>query len=296
MLEAGGYIFNTEAHPIDPAALACCSGLSEDEVKEQLAGQMIDILNPGKVSKWKGDLVPERLKNLEKKREKEAAERKERERQGRERLELLRQQAAAAALEVKRQDEEKRRLIRERRENGSLDQASRVETNSDADFEEEEEEEEPEFSGKQDGSDQGISSENSQAGQEMVTMVSRGEVEVVRGEASVVEDEEDEEENEQEDAREGGIVTPETPVSMPVLEKKNNMLVNAINNLMEKFLPLETRKFDLQDFSQRLRNSNQWPLEDSWYSDYEMLSCPAVKFTDRFLIHGEFFVDESPAK
>ena len=32
MLEAGGYIFNTEAHPIDPAALACCSGLSEDEV------------------------------------------------------------------------------------------------------------------------------------------------------------------------------------------------------------------------------------------------------------------------
>ena len=32
MLDAGGYIFNTEAHPIDPAALACCSGLSEDEV------------------------------------------------------------------------------------------------------------------------------------------------------------------------------------------------------------------------------------------------------------------------
>ena len=31
-MEAGGYIFNTEAHPIDPAALACCSGLSEDEV------------------------------------------------------------------------------------------------------------------------------------------------------------------------------------------------------------------------------------------------------------------------
>ena len=60
------------------------------------------------------------------------------------------------------------------------------------------------------------------------------------------------------------------------------------------------------------RNNNQWPLEDSWYSDYEVklndnlfiirntiyqvLSCPAVKFTDRFLIHGEFFIDESPAK
>jgi len=294
MLDAGGYIFNTEAHPIDPAALACCSGLSEDEVKEQLAGQMIDILNPGKVSKWKGDLVPERLKNLEKKREKEAAERKEQERQARERLELLRQQAAAAALEVKRQDEEKRRLIRQRRQNGSLDEASRVETNSDADFEEEEEEEEPEFSGKQDGSDQSSSSEESEAGQEMVTMVSRGEVEVVRGESRIVEEED--ENVKEEAAREGGIVTPETPVSIPALEKKNNMLVNAINNLMEKFLPLETKKFDLQDFSERLRNNNQWPLEDSWYSDYEVLSCPAVKFTDRFLIHGEFFVDEPPAK
>lgn len=54
-------------------------------------------------------------------------------------------------------------------------------------------------------------------------------------------------------AREGGIVTPETPVPMAVLEKKNNILVNAINNLMEKFLPLETRKFDMQDFSERLR-------------------------------------------
>merc|ERR1719341_1830587 len=82
--------------------------------------------------------------------------------------------------------EEKRRLIKERRENGSLLEASRVETNSDADFEEEEDEE-PEFSGKQDGGHQGGSSEESQAGQEMVTMVSRGEVEVVRGEASVVE-------------------------------------------------------------------------------------------------------------
>jgi len=269
---------------------------------------MIDILNPGKVSKWKGDLVPERLKSLEKKREREAAEKKEKERQAREKLELLRQQAAAAALEVKRQDEEKRRLIRERRENGSLENAARVETNSAADFEEEDEDV-PEFSEKQEGDNQeGGSSEESQPNKEMVTMVSRGEVEMVRGEASVVESEEEvvEEKARQggspniqwdnEEPREGGIVTPETPVPIEALEKKNNMLVNAINNLMEKFLPLETKKFDLQDFSQRLRNSEQWPLEETWYNDYEILSCPAVKFTDRFLIHGEFFVEEPTAK
>lgn len=30
VLYAGGYIFNTEAHPVDPAALACCSGIGYD--------------------------------------------------------------------------------------------------------------------------------------------------------------------------------------------------------------------------------------------------------------------------
>ena len=111
----------------------------------------------------------------------------------------------------------------------------------------------------------GGSSEEPQPNKEMVTMVSRGEVEMVRGEASVMESEEEVVEDkarqggspniqwDNEEPREGGIVTPETPVQIEALEKKNNMLVNAINNLMEKFLPLETKKFDLQDFSQRLR-------------------------------------------
>ena len=34
VLEAGGYIFNTEAHPIDPAALACCSGAVQNWAKQ----------------------------------------------------------------------------------------------------------------------------------------------------------------------------------------------------------------------------------------------------------------------
>ena len=64
MLDAGGYIYNTEAHPIDPAALQCCSGLSEKEVKRKIALEMVDILNPGKVKEFRGDLVPERIKML----------------------------------------------------------------------------------------------------------------------------------------------------------------------------------------------------------------------------------------
>ena len=84
-----------------PSPPAVSPGLSEKEVRAQLAEQMVDILNPGSLKQWKGDLVPERLRSLERKREREAAARKDRERQTREKLELLRQQANAAAEEVR---------------------------------------------------------------------------------------------------------------------------------------------------------------------------------------------------
>jgi len=34
---AGGYIFNTEAHPIDPSALNCCTGVTEQELHDEMA-------------------------------------------------------------------------------------------------------------------------------------------------------------------------------------------------------------------------------------------------------------------
>ena len=34
VVDAGGYIFNTEAHVIDPAAAACCSSHTEEEVSD----------------------------------------------------------------------------------------------------------------------------------------------------------------------------------------------------------------------------------------------------------------------
>lgn len=292
ILDAGGWVYNTEAHPIDPAALACCSGLSEAEVKEELASSMVDILNPGSMRRWRGDLVPERLRTLERKREREATERKERERQARAKLEALRQHAAEAAAEAKRRDEEKRQMIRERRENGSLpDPSTDMEEEEEGEEEEEakegndEEVEEPEFTGKQEGRPE-ATSEESRPSKEMVTLVSRGEVEVVRGEATEVEAEEK--------MDVAGIVTPETGVKVPGLEKKAGMLVTAINNLMEKLIPVETKKFDLAAFSSKMSMEQQWPLEEGWTTDYQVLSCPAVKFTDRFLIHGEFFVENQP--
>lgn len=32
IIEAGGYIFNTEAHPIDPSALKCCNDMPKESL------------------------------------------------------------------------------------------------------------------------------------------------------------------------------------------------------------------------------------------------------------------------
>lgn len=49
VMDAGGYIFNTEAHPIDPAALRCCHKnqneniLMEDFTPSQYLGETIQL-------------------------------------------------------------------------------------------------------------------------------------------------------------------------------------------------------------------------------------------------------------
>jgi len=276
-LDAGGYIFNTEAHPIDPAALQCCSGLSEKEIKSQIANHMIDIMNPGKIKEFKGDLVPERIKMLEKKRQEEARQKKEREKKIREQLELLRLQAQEAAAEQKRKEEEKRKLIqeaREERENKSVD-PNKVQTNNDTEFDLESDddieddgedvENKPEFSAQKEAH---VPSDAPKHEEAMITRLSRGEVMTDHSTPSP------------------GIVQPEKMVN--VFEKKANVVVEAISNLVQQFLPVESVQFDLDKFSARVQ-SGQWPLEQSWLTDYEAMSCPAVKFTDRFLMHGEFF-------
>jgi len=278
-LDAGGYIFNTEAHPIDPAALQCCSGLSEKEIKSQIASQMIDIMNPGKIKEFKGDLVPERIKMLEKKRQEEAKDKKEREKKIRDQLEILRKQAQEAAAEQKRKDEEKRKLIREARENRSKENidVNKVETNNDTEFEtedddiedDEDEENKPEFSSQKEAT---VPSDSPKHTEAMITRLSRGEVLT-------------------DPAATPGIVQPEKMVN--VFEKKANVVVEAISNLVQQFLPVESVQFDLEAFSANLK-SGQWPLEQSWLTDHEVMSCPAVKFTDRFLIHGEFFEEKDP--
>jgi hypothetical protein len=65
----GGYIFNTEAHPIDPAALNCCTGVRESELHEEI--QIIDEIRSS--AKFTGRKKPKKL-SKPKQRRKTAAE------------------------------------------------------------------------------------------------------------------------------------------------------------------------------------------------------------------------------
>ncbi|KAF2883169.1 hypothetical protein ILUMI_23005 [Ignelater luminosus] len=67
VLEAGGYIFNTEAHPIDPSALYCCY----DKPKERLFD--FSELNAQK-SIFRGETIEERRNGFYENKEKETAE------------------------------------------------------------------------------------------------------------------------------------------------------------------------------------------------------------------------------
>jgi len=72
----GGYIFNTEAHPIDPSALECCTGASEHDILDHLRS----TLSAGNFyAEFKGDTISARLEEIEKRRQEESKKRKAKE-------------------------------------------------------------------------------------------------------------------------------------------------------------------------------------------------------------------------
>ncbi len=89
----------------------------------------------------------------------------------------------------------------------------------------------------------------------------------------------------------GGIVQPE---KMPnVFEPaKPNKIVETLNNLLERFATPKNYKFDIMEYTTALMADKRFSLNQSWYKDYSVLTCPGTKFTDRFLIHGEFFTED----
>merc|ERR1712096_134801 len=80
-----------------------------------------------------------------------------------------------------------------------------------------------------------------------------------------------------------GIVTPAS-MENP-LERKPNVVVQVISELVKRFLPAESRQYDEDSLAAALEEE-QWPLDQDWYTDHHQLSCPAFRFTDRFLFAG----------
>ena len=305
MVEAGGYIFNTEAHPIDPAALACCSGPSQQELQDMVTGSLVDILQPGRTTQQhRGDTVQQRVELQvcialcivavlgsavpvvqATRRAQQSEERAVREAAVREQLEQLRRQAEQAAAQHKAREEERKRKLAELQEseqNKSLEQG-----------EEKKEEEEEEQTGEV-GEDVGDDLED-----EEMEAVADGEDSPQfseKKEAEVVLDPKLKEAGQQMISKQStgetlspGIVTPAS-MENP-LERKPNVVVQVISELVKRFLPAESRQYDEVSLAAALEEE-QWPLDQDWYTDHHQLSCPAFRFTDRFLFAGEFWPEE----
>ena len=328
VLDAGGYIFNTEAHPIDPAALACCHNMpSEKEITEELTNNMIDLLDPYKVKKFRGELIPERLKRiqLEKIQAKQDKTKME-EKVLTEKLMRLKREMLAFEEEERLKAEEAQgqsipgKVI-------SLGTAEPIRTESS-----QSQESVKSNSNQSDGA-ASISSQSQQSsGQassqlESITTAditletsteyykSRGENDG-EGEHYLSDDPQFNEETDidNKDALEptsdigpamqkfssgdsatggsaGGIVQPEKMPNM-FEPAKPNKIVETLNNLLERFATPKNYKFDMMEYTTALMSDKRFSLNQSWYKDYSVLTCPGTKFTDRFLIHGEFFTED----
>ena len=91
----------------------------------------------------------------------------------------------------------------------------------------------------------------------------------------------------------GGIVQPEKMVN--IFEKKMNPVAEVLSSLVQRFVAVESQHFDLEKYTARLKTDleTRYKVEETWTSDYFSLTCPAVKFSDRFLVYGEFFTDKN---
>lgn len=122
VIDAGGYVFNTEAHPIDPAALQCCSGHTEADIRQFVTRHLVDIavgddspLNALFEEEFKGDTLSTRMKQIQQQKANEEArrlrdklkyERKMEEERAKER-EILKKRMTAE-LNKKQQSEQKK--------------------------------------------------------------------------------------------------------------------------------------------------------------------------------------------
>jgi len=285
ILDAGGYIFNTEAHPIDPAALACCAGLSETEMKAEISNHLVDILNPSKTKPFRGDLVPERIREIDAKRSKDRRGREDRNRILREKLKKLQEAEAAKQQEQREKESSQSEEDTESSDQSEEDTESSDQSEDDKEISDQSENIQNKASGEPDQTDSAAknpeSPEAPEFSKEKQSSTEEPESEQVDKKQHL------QKQSTGEHIMSNGIVQPE---KMPnTFLEKPNKLVETINSLMEHFTSPSNIPFDLHSYTNKMKTDASYPLEDGWTTDFSGMNCPAAKFTDRFLIHGEFF-------
>jgi len=259
VVDAGGYVFNTEAHLIDPAALQCCSSHTIDEIEAHL--------NLDNLSEFVGDTVPVRLQQIETERQVEAEKRRE-EREAYQR----------------KMEEQRAKLRRARKQvappNGS---AVNVTVNSKSELERDQlltsaddhvvgdhvvGNNAPNFSETIESNGSSLHSPTKQV---LIKRQTKDEtvVEVVQDDL------------EQDDS---GI---KESADKSLLEASS--LLETFSGMLDNYLTT-AEDFDIEVFRAKVYNSqNSVMIEQKWYNDHSILSCPAKHFLERFSVQGEFF-------
>lgn len=299
VLNAGGYIFNSEAHPIDPAALKCCSSHSDREIKDFMKEHLLDVLEPDNLLKFQGDLVPARIQQIQKARDKEMEQRRQRKQ---EYLKRIEEQRVKERLAIKR-----------KRELDELRKAQKANV--------------PVLTVDQ--------THERPIGQGTVEVVQIGDLNITAGKEAQKESKLDvpyEDDAADDHDIEGKVVrvnemfdgedSPEfqshpsssiTPVKeettiqdvlikrqskdeaieelQPRVTSDGKNFVNTLTDVLKKLLPTHGEDFDLDEFTRSVMDHPSYVLNANWYKDHFVMACPAQSFLERFSLQGEFFDD-----
>jgi len=326
VVDAGGYIFNTEAHVIDPAALACCSSHTEKEVRSHLASHMLDILDPSTFNEFRGDLIPERLLKISEERTAREEERKEKRKEYEMMMAAQRKKEREALKRRKELEDAKKqmeeRLDREIKEEKAAAAGIPVDTpwvdtkferksnnasGSDAidakedDAEEtrgigigsslEETTDSPDFEGHA-GEAKEVSVREEGDGKKPHILLKRQSKDETTEDLENAPYANDEEES-------GGQSDDGEVSSGPTASTKGGSGMNSPEQMVEALTDMLSKlivgggksqaDFDLDAFTARVMKKDQYSLNPEWYGDHFIMSCPAQSFLERFSLQGEFF-------
>jgi len=321
ILDAGGYVFNTEAHPIDPAALQCCASHTIDEIKDQLrtnldaAGSGIDGIE---LSDFVGDTIPQRLRQIENEREIEREKR--------------RQEREVYLRKMEEQRAKRRAQIKKVTPHKTPDQATPVANNasvvgdgnsatppvvivnSSSELERDQLLPTPKASTPPEAqtatppnapsktppeapsaSDMGSNAPN------FSETIDNGSLELPTANSEVlikrqtkdetVVDISDDNEPLVDDDSDVDAVNSIKPVDPEEGGESSSSLLEKFSGILDNFLAIDAEEFDIDAFRTRVYSDNNYNavINQTWYEDHAILSCPAKHFLERFSVQGEFF-------